>query len=171
VLTARATGSGPAPSGLVTFEAGGVPVASPVTLSATGAVNFATSRPTAKHTYTAVTTGDSVYASAKSNGILLNPTDATPVVTLTATPNPATLGQSVTFTAAVNTAIPGIPPTGSVKFSVSNVVAGTTVLNNGIATFSTSTMTAGTHTIVATYLGDGNYLLTASNSVTETVTH
>ena len=156
--------------GTVAFYAGGVLVGTSSPLSVNGNVSFTTPRPTQRHTYMAVNTGDAVYASGKSNGVLINPTDATPAVTLTVTPNPAAVNQSVTFTATVSTAIAGVPPTGSVKFSVSNVVVGTAALSGGVASFSTSTMTAGTHTIVATYLGDANYLSTASNSVKETVT-
>lgn len=170
LLTVHASGSGATPTGTVSFYAGGVLVGTSTPLSANGNVSFTTPRPTQRHTFTAVNTGDAVYASGKSNGILINPTDATPTVTLTVTPNPAAVNQSVTFTAAVSTTIAGVPPTGNVKFSVSNVVVGTVALSGGVASFSTGTMTAGTHTIVATYLGDANYLSTASNSVKETVT-
>jgi sugar lactone lactonase YvrE len=171
LLTVHAAGSGATPTGTVSFYAGGVLVGtSSSPLSANGNVSFTTPRPTQRHTYQAVNTGDAVYASAKSNGVLINPTTAMPAVTLTVTPNPATVGQSVTFKAAVSTAISGVPPTGSVKFSVSNVVVGTAVISGGVATFSTSTMTAGTHTIVATYLADANYLTATSNSVKETIT-
>lgn len=170
LLTVHASGSGATPTGTVSFYVGGVFVGTaPAPLSANGNVSFTTPRPTQLHTYTAVNTGDAVYASGKSNGILINPTDATPTVTLTAAPNPAAVGRSVTFTAAVSTAIAGLPPTGNVNFSVSNVVVGAAAISGGVATFSTSTITAGTHTIVATYLGNGNYLPSTSNSVKETI--
>jgi hypothetical protein len=171
LLTVHASGSGATPMGTVSFYSGGVLIGTSSTpLSANGNVSFTTPRPTQRHTYQAVNTGDAVYASGKSNGVVITPTTATPTVTLTLTPNPATLGQSVTFKATVSTAISGLAPTGSVKFSVSNVVVGSAVISGGVVTFSTSTMTAGAHTIAATYLGDANYLTATSNSVKETIT-
>jgi hypothetical protein len=155
----------------VNIYSGGVLVGTTGPLSVNGNVIFTTPRPTQKHTYQAISNGDAVYASGKSNSFMINPTVATPTVILTVAPSPATVGQLVTLKAVVSTAITGIPPTGSVKFSVSNVVVGTAVISGGVATFSISTMTLGTHTVVATYLGDGNYLPATSNSIKETITN
>jgi len=170
-LTVKVTGTGLTPTGTVNIYSGGVLVGTTGPLSVNGNVIFTTPRPTQKHTYQAISNGDAVYASGKSNSFMINPTVATPTVTLTVAPSPATVGQLVTLKAVVSTAITGIPPTGSVKFSVSNTVVGTAVISGGVATFSISTMTLGTHTVVATYLGDGNYLPATSNSIKETITN
>jgi sugar lactone lactonase YvrE len=168
-LTARATGSGPVPGGLVTFQAGGVTVGT-ATLTPTGAAVLTTARPTLRHTFTAITAGDAVYASGKSNGVVINPTDASPAVVLSSSANPASKGSLVTFTATVSTAISGVPPTGNVQFTISGAVLATVSVSGGQASYSTSSLGVGSHTVVATYLGDANYLPTASNSVKQSIT-
>jgi len=73
--------------------------------------------------------------------------------TLTATPNPSTFGQPVTFTATVASAGPGVP-TGKVKFVDGTLALGSAALRGGIAAFTTSNLASGTHPITAQYLGD-----------------
>jgi hypothetical protein len=88
--------------------------------------------------------------------------------TLTSSPNPSTVGQSVTFTATV-TAASGTPA-GSVAFNEGGVTLGTGTLNaSGQATFSTSTMAVGTHSISAAYSGDATFAGSASAVLTQTV--
>ncbi|MBI3969036.1 MAG: Ig-like domain repeat protein, partial [Chloroflexi bacterium] len=71
-------------------------------------------------------------------------------VTVTSSPNPSTVGQSVTFTATVTTTVG--TPTGSVTFRDNGTTLGTGTLNgSGVATFSTAALTAGTHPITAIY--------------------
>ena len=72
--------------------------------------------------------------------------------TLTSSLNPSTYGQAVTFTAVVTPA----PPDGeTVTFMQGTNVMGTGTLSGGSATFTTSTLAAGTDTIKAVYAGDG----------------
>ena len=68
--------------------------------------------------------------------------------------NPSLLGQSVTFTATVTSA--GGTPTGTIQFKdgVNNLGTPVTLNGSGQATFTTSSLTAGTHTITAVYSGD-----------------
>jgi uncharacterized repeat protein (TIGR01451 family) len=68
--------------------------------------------------------------------------------------NPSLLGQSVTFTATVTSA--GGTPTGTVQFKdgVNNLGSPVTLNGSGQATLTTSSLTAGTHTISAVYSGD-----------------
>ena len=85
----------------------------------------------------------------------LSPTTTT--TTLTASSNPATVGQSVTFTAAVTPNSGRGTPTGSVVFSVDGMNTPTVTLNNtGHASYTTKTLAVGTHTITASYSGDAN---------------
>ncbi|HEY7159275.1 MAG TPA: Ig-like domain repeat protein, partial [Gemmataceae bacterium] len=81
--------------------------------------------------------------------------------------NPSLPGQPVTFTATV-TADGGIP-TGTVTFEDGDTVLGTSTLDaDGNATYTTSTLALGVHTITADYGGDGTF--TASNgSLTQIV--
>jgi hypothetical protein len=86
---------------------------------------------------------------------------------LTSAPDPSSSGQSVTFTATVSS--PAGSPTGTVRFFEGTTLLGTgTVGPGGVATFTTSTLPAGTHTITATYGGDTNFL-GSSGTDTQTV--
>ena len=75
--------------------------------------------------------------------------------TVTSSKNPSNFGDAVTFTATV--ASTGIP-TGSVTFNDSTTVLGTAALNgSGVATFTTSSLAIGNHTITAQYAGNTNF--------------
>jgi hypothetical protein len=75
--------------------------------------------------------------------------------------NPSTHGQAVTFTAVVTSSGPG-KPTGKVIFKDGTINMGSAMLNDGVAKFTKSTLAVGTHTISASYQGDGFF--TASTS-------
>ena len=80
--------------------------------------------------------------------------------TLTSSVNPSILGQSVTFTATVTHAPGTTTPTGTVKFFVdgSTTPADTEPVNgSGQASFPTSSLSVGTHSITAVYGGDTNF--------------
>jgi hypothetical protein len=85
---------------------------------------------------------------------------------LTATPNPALVGQAVTLTATVNTVFPGTS-TGTVAFSIDgNLRASVRVTlldGQGQATFQVAHLAPGSHALVATFTG--NSTLGASLSV------
>jgi uncharacterized repeat protein (TIGR01451 family) len=96
-------------------------------------------------------------------------TQAATSLTLTSSLNPSTQGQNVVFTAKLSTTAASTP-TGSVVFSDGGVQLATKALDAfGSATYSTSSLTAGTHTITATYPGDQNFK-GSSASLTQTVT-
>lgn len=88
--------------------------------------------------------------------------------TLVAAPNPSVAGQSVNFTASVTPATPGAP-TGSVTFLDGTKTLGTGPLNSGQATFATTTLAAGNHSITAVYGGDSNFLGSTSTALTQSV--
>ena len=89
-------------------------------------------------------------------------------VTLSSSPDPSQSGQTVTFTAIVSSSN-GAPPDGEpVTFEDGSTKLGTGNLSGGIATFTTSMLTAGTHTITAAYGGDQNFS-SSSASLTQTV--
>jgi YVTN family beta-propeller protein len=94
---------------------------------------------------------------------------------LNSSANPSVAGQAVTFTAVFGgTGFPpaGAPaPTGSVTFMDGSNPLGAPVSlpTSGQIAFTTSTLSAGPHTITAQYSGDGNYAGSSSNSVTQNV--
>ena len=98
------------------------------------------------------------------------PTAGPTTTTLASSLNPSTYNQSVTFTATV-TATGGGTPTGTVTFTAdgSNVLGAGALNGSGLATVSTSTLTAGTHSIVASYGGDSNDQPSTSTPLTQTV--
>ncbi len=145
------------PTGTITFMDG-----SSVLTTATVTNGVATltdaSLAVGKHALTAV------FASANANdgantSVVLNETvgQAYTVVTVTAAPGPAVVGQSVTLTAHVNIAAPGsAAPTGLVTFRDGLTLLGTANVSDGIATFTTASLAAGTHTFMVYYGGDGD---------------
>jgi|GEM_PF-937068 len=87
--------------------------------------------------------------------------------TLTSSLNPSIAGQTVTFTAAV-TSTNGTP-TGSIQFTDGTTTLGTQLLSaSGTATFATNALTAGIHTITATYVPTGTFA-GSSASLSQTV--
>ena len=76
--------------------------------------------------------------------------------TLTSSLNPAIAGQSITFTAQLS-ASSGIP-TGSIQFlDGANLLSTQTVSGTGSASFSTNSLTVGSHTITANYQPTGTF--------------
>ena len=96
---------------------------------------------------------------------------AATTTTLTSSLNPSVVGQAVTFTATVSITdpVPG-PPTGTVTFKDGTTTLGTGTLDaSGVATFTTSTLAAGRHSIKATYNGDASFKTSTSAVLTQTV--
>jgi probable HAF family extracellular repeat protein len=93
----------------------------------------------------------------------LTVTQANTITTLTASPNPANSGQSVTLTAAVTVVAPGSgAPTGTVTFSDGGTAlacgGGSQTLAAGQTTCQYTFSAAGTHALTATYSGDANFI-------------
>jgi probable HAF family extracellular repeat protein len=94
----------------------------------------------------------------------------TPVMhtTLTSTPNPSHIGEAVTFTATVNSAVQGPPPDGElVTFVSGTVTLGSAPLKHGVATL-TLTFKA-SRTLRAIYAGDVNYASSKSAQLSQVV--
>lgn len=87
--------------------------------------------------------------------------------TLSSTPNPSLAGNNVTFTANITSAAPSIG--GSVIFTEGGQIVGSAIVQSGQATWSTSSLSAGSHTIFATYEGDATHLTSTSGSVQQVV--
>jgi hypothetical protein len=96
---------------------------------------------------------------------------------LVASVNPSLPGQAVTFTATVSPAAgTSITPLGTVTFVVDGVAGQPAPLSGGMATLTTTTLPAGTHTITAIYNGNARFAGSSStytqavNLVTPTAT-
>lgn len=89
--------------------------------------------------------------------------------TLAAAPNTVTVGQTVTLTATVASATG--TPTGSVNFLDGTTVLGSGALTaQGTATFSSTALAAGTHSLTAQYSGDSMFAAGTSSVVSLVVT-
>jgi len=103
-------------------------------------------------------------SSSLSQGVNPQPTQ----VTLASSINPSSIGQNVTFTAAV-AGLYGGSPTGTVTFTVNGNAVATVAANNGQASYTTSYPTTGTQVITASYSGDGNDKPSVSSSFSQLV--
>ncbi|MBB6143931.1 hypothetical protein HNQ77_001880 [Silvibacterium bohemicum] len=166
-FTATVTGSGVTPTGNVIFSDGGISLAT-VALTPAGVANYVTSGlAPGVHTITAAYQGDG-NNTASSTSLVQTVTQAAPTLGLTSNLNPSSAGASVTFT-ATPTGAAGTP-SGSVLFSDGSAPIGTASLSpQGAATFSTSSLSVGQHTITASYGGDANNTGAISAPLTQTV--
>jgi uncharacterized repeat protein (TIGR03803 family) len=81
---------------------------------------------------------------------------------LTSSMNPSFVDQLVTFTATVQVLGDNYFPTGTVSFYDGTTLIATGNLANGVATYTTSTLTLGKHSITATFNG-APYLLSSTS--------
>jgi hypothetical protein len=113
-----------------------------------------------------------VYTGDANNGRSASPilnqviTQTTSAAAITASPNRSTQGQSVTFTAKITS--PTATPAGPVTFTAGKTVLGSVELSDGKATFTTSTLAAGSTTVTVTYPWDSD-ISSSSASVTQVV--
>ena len=95
---------------------------------------------------------------------------AATATTVTSSANPQTVGLAVTFTATVTPGTGTATASGNVAFSVDSKVVATTALSNGgKATYTTSSLAAGTHTVSAAYAGATGFAASTSAKLTETI--
>ena len=102
-------------------------------------------------------------------GVLLNQTPrAATVTTLVSQPNPSASGQTVTLSATVSSLAPG-SPTGTITFTEGATILGTASLVNAVATLDLSSLSPGSHTIVASYSSDSAFRASVSAALHQTV--
>ena len=115
----------------------------------------------------AIYSGDTNDVTSQSTALAFNLRQDKTTTTVATAPATTVFGQSVTFTAtvAVSARAPGTP-TGTVTFDGRSTVLGTGTLStkNGVttATFTTSELAVGPHSITAVYGGDTNDLTSTS---------
>ncbi len=89
---------------------------------------------------------------------------------VTSSANPALPGTNVTFSMTINAVARGAgTPTGTVNFRIDGNILGSGTLFGGVATFTTSTLTHGSHTVVGEYAGDLNLTGTTNSLVPDQV--
>jgi hypothetical protein len=173
MFTATVTSISPGtPTGTVTFF-DGVTQLGMGTLNGQAKATFMTTTLTAgSHSITGQYGGDTSFSGSTSPILTQTVNAAVKLSTTTAVSsslNPSTVGQSVTFTATVTSASPGTP-TGMVAFFDGVTQIGTGTLNaQAMASFMTTTLTTGSHSITAQYAGDANFGGSTSPLLMQTV--
>ena len=92
---------------------------------------------------------------------------ASPTVTLVSSQNFVLVTNPVTFTATVSSTVS--TPTGSVNFVDGQTLLASVPLTQGIATYTTSRLAVGGHSITAAYTGDSNFVGIISSPFLQTV--
>jgi hypothetical protein len=170
-LTASITpATGTAPTGAVTFKDGSSTLGT-ASLSG-GKANFATAALTAgSHSITAVY-GGSAGDSASTSAAFTETVNRAPTTTsVSSSLNPSSFGKSVALKATILPVLGGSPLGGTVTFKDGSTALGTASISGttNTATFSTSALGAGRHSITAIYSGGPNRLGSTSPVITETV--
>ncbi len=176
-VTAASPGSGfPTSGDIVTFKDGST-VLGTANLNGLGVATFSPSSTLAfgNHNIIATFAGDANYNTSTSTALSFTVTQAVAAGSVSSTSNPSPFGRSVTLQATVTDASPGSTgtPTGTVTFfDGSTAISGAIALSAGTASFSTSTLNAGTHNITVSYSGDNNFTSFATSSpiLVQTVT-
>src|SRR5262249_9700143 len=138
-----------------------------------GTATFSTSSlNVAAHSIHATYGGNSNFNTSTSSNLTQTVNKASTTTSVASSVNPSLVGQTVTFTATVSITSPGSgTATGTVSFYDGATLLGTGTLNSSdIATFSTSTLSLGTHpSISATYGGDSHFNGSNSSAISQTV--
>jgi len=130
---------------------------------------------TASHSITAAyTSGDSNFNASPAPTALAQVVNKDSTTTsVSDTPSLVNVGQTVTFTVVFTASAPGSgTPTGTVDFygttTSTDLTPGGVALSTGTATFATTSLAVGSHTIKVSYSGDSNFL--TSNASTSSIT-
>jgi hypothetical protein len=154
---------------------GSTPVTGNVTYTATpqggsaSAVTDATVLGAGSYTLAvAFTPTDTINYTSASGSVSLTVAQAAPAEALGSSATEVLARTAVTFTATVSS--PAGTPSGSVRFYDGTTLLGSAVtLSQGVATYTTSSFAAGSHSITAAYGGDSNFSARTSSAVSETV--
>jgi len=169
VLTAtvQSSGGGTA-TGTVTFLDGSTSLGT-AAVSSNAAQLSLSSLSVGSHSITAKYSGDGNFTASTSTSVTQTVNQATTTTTVAANLNPATFGQSVTFTVTVQPSAGGTP-TGTVTLMDGTTSLGNTSLSNGgSAQFTVGGLSAGSHSVTAVYSGDTNFTASTSAALAETV--
>lgn len=171
-FTATVTGSfGATPKGYVTFKSDGISMGPSAPLNSSGVATLSFGTFVAgTHTITATYGGNGNNLSSTSSSISQSVGKASTTTTVASSLNPSTSGQSVTFTATTTPEFGGNTPN-TVKFKDGSTFIATVTCNakTHIATFTTSSLSVGTHNIEAVYEGGSNLGGSTSKAVKQVV--
>ena len=132
--------------------------AASLTTAPTLATTATAASPVGSYPITASGAAGSNYTIAYTGGTLTIQTAAA-VALVTSSSNPSLPGAKVTFTTALSAVAPSTGvPTGTVQFLINGVAVGSPApLSAGNASYATTALGHGTHSVWAQYAGDGNF--------------
>lgn len=159
------------PTGSVTFlngttVIGSSPLVSGIATFTTSALNVGSASISAGYA------GTASFNPSKSNvvSLVVNPAVVATTTHLVASSLSTAQNSPITLTATVKAASGTTIPAGSVTFIDGNTIIGSAVLSGGIASFSTTAMAVGLHSVTATYSGSAAFLKSTSNPLGISVT-
>ncbi len=180
--------NGGSPTGTITFLQNGAVIGSPAAVASQRASITTSFSAPGTYMITAVYSGDSNFAPASTLQALSQAvTSGTTTISLVSSGSPANLGSPVTFTATVlstkavmvrgrletrdivHISSGAVPDGEAVTFKDGTTVIGSGVTASGVATFTTSSLAVGTHSITASYSGDTQYSASTSAPISQTI--
>jgi RHS repeat-associated protein len=160
-------GSG-TPTGTVTFFDGTTSLGSAALNSSGVATLDVSTLIGGDHSITADYSGDGSYATSASTAASEYIGPAPTSTSLSPSTNPGVIGASVSFTATV-TSDAGTGTGAVVFYDGSELVDSAPLDSSGEATFTTTDLALGDHSISAIYVGDGNFASSSSSAVDEAI--
>jgi hypothetical protein len=164
-FTATVTSGAGALTGAVTFNDGNNSLGTGTLTNGTASLTTS-ALAVGGHSITAVYSGNNV--GSTSAALTQTVQQAFTSTALASGANPSMSGSSVTFTATVTNGGYGIP-TGTVTFMDGATTLGTGTLSGGVATYTTSGLAVGQHSMTAGYSGDADNAGSTSTAMTQTV--
>jgi Big-like domain-containing protein/VCBS repeat protein len=175
-FSATVTSSVPVPTGVVSFLDGSATLGS-ASLDSSGVAQFDTALlAPGVHPISAEFLGytdpggfGTIFSPSASTAVTVTVNSYSTMITLTATPNPATAGSVIGLTAQVQSN--GGVPFGGVSFFDGGVLLGTLGLNaDASVTFNTASLATGSHTLSAVFNANGPFASSTSSPATVTIT-
>lgn len=155
--------------GTVQFKDGPSDIGSPVPIDANGvAVISISNLSVGSHSITGSYSGTTNYLPSVSNTVNQIVGIKTTTSYLSSSLNPSVYGTMIVFKDSV---YGSVPDGGTVQFKdgVSNLGAPVSIDVNGVAVYTTSDLSAGSHSITAEYSGTSNYSPSISNTINQVV--
>lgn len=155
------------PTGAINFY-DGTNLMGSASVSAQSAIVNVSSFSSGSHSITAAYSGDGNFNACTSAVLTQQVKLVTTQTTLITSANPALSGQSLTLTATI---IPGLSgsPSGTVTFYDGSTPIGSGTVAGSVATFTTTTLSVGTHSLTAAYGGDQNFAASTSAALSQAV--
>ncbi|MDQ2840004.1 MAG: FG-GAP-like repeat-containing protein, partial [Acidobacteriota bacterium] len=122
------------------------------------------------HQVDAMFSADSNFGASTSNKVALTSSRAATITTLSTSTSTPSYGQQVVLTASISPSLLGaLVPSGSIVFKDGTTIIGTAPLTSGTAMLNVTSLNVGTHSIIASYAGDANFLTSGSTAMSVVV--